>query len=789
MAKFSALSQILLFLALFSHGLSASGYTFSCWQNGWRKNANDQSQDIFGIETSQYGFTLNLADFTETQFGRIPNQPSYETALNHKADKLSKLPKADFQISIETKGKHYTASSCAVAKATGVKKRASVRLWESGRFVQHYDMLGLQFQNPQGELLDCDARLDLFAWPDSLTFTLHLTPQEDWSQTSMDLRLTSPVGKWSQSTKIQNWKSGEEKTITLTCHFQEKNHPSPNQVTVSHGSGPAIPIQFDRQKNCLIASVNRLKRSWKSGYTDIRDYDEFKISISGGTESQSIPFLLDLRSPANITGICPILCYEDGTPTGIPVQLSKNWHYKPIGSYLMAYAMLPAGGPKTYLLRLAYGFYGSLPSASHAQLSLIGYGGKHAGNGRWDQLAIGCWGESICFDMDMSLVDVSITDIRLLMGRDGLKGKKWGWTEAGWGGDWLNIKDQNQQKYFQNHLKTAYITHGPCLTKVKHEGFYGENQEVDFTAEIQTLRTDDYCRTFQNLRYTFTKKVSAEKISLFKIGRSFHYHSPKVVYGNLNGLIAEHEAPESLKQGQFFLKDIHLDGLAPHWIAFPGALLTTKGKPKPNGYRALIIRDYQAILGGRTYTTPVLQVPVHQANPTNLDLELIPPDGIHHFQEGDQIHLGVELITLPRVSADYYGPNEHFRHHLATHPNSWKTTHREARGNDFKVSLSGGQVIKNYPLVIEVEEPEVSFTIQGGVGAVPVQLQKLCSPKGGQLIQIIDGKRIPFDQSVHGNDFWQTDYEPLSQTYSMTFNLPLDGLSSSRWIFKAPSHD
>lgn len=59
------------------------------------------------------------------------------------------------------------------------------------------------------------------------------------------------------------------------------------------------------------------------------------------------------------------------------------------------------------------------------QLSLIGYTGK-GGNGRWDQLAIGCWGETICFDMDMRLVDITITDERMLMARNGLTGKKWG---------------------------------------------------------------------------------------------------------------------------------------------------------------------------------------------------------------------------------------------------------------------------------------------------------------------------------------------------------------------------
>jgi hypothetical protein len=32
----------------------------------------------------------------------------------------------------------------------------------------------------------------------------------------------------------------------------------------------------------------------------------------------------------------------------------------------------------------------------------------------------------------------------------------------------------------------------------------------------------------------------------------------------------------------------------------------------------------------------------------------------------------------------------------------------------------------------------------------------------------------PFNQSVHGNDYWQTDYDPQTGTWSQTFNLPRD---------------
>ena len=49
---------------------------------------------------------------------------------------------------------------------------------------------------------------------------------------------------------------------------------------------------------------------------------------------------------------------------------------------------------------------------------------------------------------------------------------------------------------------------------------------------------------------------------------------------------------------------------------------------------------------------------------------------------------------------------------------------------------------------------------------------------------MIDGKEKKLDQSNYGNDFWQTEYTPVSKTYKMTFNLPLDGMDRSQWILK-----
>ena len=759
--------------------LGVNDYTYSCWQNGWRKNENDHSADIFGIETSRYGFTLDVADFGNVKFGKLSNPVSYEQALKHKAKKLKELPDAALLVELELDGTKYLANTCKAGKEKGVKRLANVRLWESGRYVQHYDFLELDFRNSTGEQLPCDAVLDLVAWPGSLTFNLNVSATESFRNATLRLGLKSEAGSWSQEVKVEGpWKQGQQKSISMTCDISSVSKVvSSKNITVNTGDGQSIPVRFDTNKNCYVASVKRQERNWKTGYTDIRHYDDFRITVNRSNSKEPVPFLLDMRPPANITGLCPILCDEKGRPTGIPVQLSKNWHYRPMGSYVMAYTMLPTKKSTAYILRVVYGFYGILPSASHAQLSLVGYGG----HGRWDQLAIGCWGETICFDMDMSLVDVAITDIRMLMTRNGIEGKKWSWTDAGWGGDWLNIEDNSQKKYFQNNLKTAYLSQGPCLTDVKYVGYYGKNQEVDFKARVQTLRTDDYSRTFQKLSYMFTRDVSAQKIWLFKLGRTHRYSTPQIAYGNSDGCIEDLAVPNTLEKNQLFLDQVRLTGSAPWWVSLPGAIHTS-GREWGSGYRALIIRHYQAVVGGKTYSNPTISAPVFTTNPTNLDIELLPPKGVNNFRKGDSVELYLELITLPRVADDYYGPNEAFRKHLVDNPSSWKTTYREAKVNDLKVNVSGGRTLQNYPLAVQIEKPEVTVTIEGGVGAVPIRFEGLKSSKGYHLYRVVDGERTQFDQSVHGNDYWQTDYDSTTNSYKMTFNLPLDELKESKWI-------
>lgn len=774
--------------------LRTSSYTYSCWLNGWRKNKTDKSPEILAIQTSVYDFTLNLANFSKAGFALTPKTAlSYAEALSSGTDFLYRLPAAELIITIHMNGDAYRAVNCAAGTDMDEMRLSSAKMWESGRFVQHFELIDLNFQNTSGKSLKCKANLSLVAWSDSLTLTASIAPDsssaEAWRDAQIKVQLQGQnLNCQTEKRYADPWCSTTTNTLTLTYNSPDRVVSDKGiAVRVSSGTNNVFPVAFETTKNCFIASVPNIKRTFKAGYTDIRDYDEFLITIdNAGATTKELPFLLDFRAPANITGLCPMLCDKDGRPTGIPVQLSKNWHDKAMGSYLMAYSSLPSKpGHTEYLLRISYGFYGTLPSVSHSQLCLIGYSGKR-GNGRWDQLAIGCWGETICFDMDMSLVNMAVTDVRMLMARNGAKGSMWNWTDAGWGGDWFEMLDAAGDKLAFKDMKTAYLAHGPCLSDVRHVGFYGAQREVSLKAEIHTLRTDDYARTFQRLRYTFNVQAANTNISFFRQGRSRHYFTPKIAYGNQAGLISEQDVPLNLKSGQLFIDRLPLQGKGPWWIAFPGAT-HTNGREWGTGYRALVIRSYNAVINGQSYTQPTFSMPVNHASQESVDLDvvLVPPREVATFKPGDVIDLDVEWITLPKKADDYYGANETFRNHLSANPASWKTTYREAVGNDLQVIARGGKVLNRYPIVIQAEALTIDVSIKGGVGFVPIRFERLPTTKDVALFEVVDRKEIRLDQSVHGHDFWQTDYDEGSHTYTLTYNLPLDNKATSTWRLKS----
>jgi hypothetical protein len=52
--------------------------------------------------------------------------------------------------------------------------------------------------------------------------------------------------------------------------------------------------------------------------------------------------------------------------------------------------------------------------------------------------------------------------------------------------------------------------------------------------------------------------------------------------------------------------------------------------------------------------------------------------------------------------------------------------------------------------------------------------------RGLRLYRVVEGEIRAVDQSVNGDDFWQTDYDAVSGTWSMTYNIKLDSVRSGK---------
>ncbi len=125
---------------------------------------------------------------------------------------------------------------------------------------------------------------------------------------------------------------------------------------------------------------------------------------------------------------------------------------------------------------------------------------------------------------------------------------------------------------------------------------------------------------------------------------------------------------------------------------------------------------------------------------------------------------------MPQFAKDYYGPNAHLRAALSKDENTWRMIHREAVGKDLRIEMKTGHLARIHPAIaVATADDNAEFTVVGGMGYVPVTFTGLHSPSGHTLH--VDDQLL--NQSIHGNDFWQTDYNAFTKQWSHTYNVPL----------------
>jgi hypothetical protein len=758
-------------------------YSFMWWANGWDRPPSEGAR-VLCVQTNHYGVVVDAKAPNILHFGPIHAAAPYAEAALQDNQSVFGLPKAALELSVTSGGTVYRC--VAAARDETDRMTFPIRLIDSGRFVQRIDIHQLVFKNDAGESLNADGRLELVAWPDRLALTLEVAPREKLGGGSLDIRLRTDAGECAATQARDTFQPNRAHQAVLTWRADGDTDAPPVEVRVSdmREADAALPVRFDSSLGCHV--VDLPERNWNIAAEPDR-LDRFGLKlVNTSAEPATCRLLFTLEdSFPGVTGLSPMLRDSEGNPTGIPVQISKNWHRQEDkrllyeGPWFHGYTMLtlPPGETRTGEFDIAYARWGGVPAVSHAQLCLIGWGT----NQRWDQVAIGSWGESICYDPDINLERSMIDDVRPLMVTSmGASQAKWGWTCNVGGGDFLVYEDKEGTRQPLVDMRAAYLAYGPNLTRAVYAGTTADGN-IRARIEVSSPRCDDINRSYHRIRYDVLKSTPFKRLAFYQVGadRYNDHQFGRIALGNAaDGLIEEWDCPQG---GRMYHRTaMPCEGPMPWFSLHEGQ----RNAHHPHGAwanRGLVVRSWRARLFGQDVPVPHAWVYGTDNGVPSANVELGPPDGTDTLQPGDFVEADVEFIVLPQHACDYYGPNEALRSHLVEHGNAWQPVHRQSVGNDLRVDVSRGELTRPYPIEIAVDDEDTAeFEVTGGIGYVPMAFTGLWHHSGHTLCRKEDGRNTPIDQSVHGNDFWQTDWDPRSRSWSVTYNVSLDSPGDQR---------
>ncbi len=744
----------------------AEDYTLLWWADGPPHFLTSKAPPATGtlcLQSGSWGLAFDAEKVRVLRAGPWAAPMSCEQAVQPGRAALADLPAVAWDCAVVVGGRRFTCIGHMESKDEFFQP---VRFVESGRFFQRVVIEGLKFADGSGQAFVCAARLEISAWPDRLALRLELEPKEFPAGSMVEMmlgerRASAPLGA---------------RTSVLLEAFGASASAQPGL-----DADPALKVGFDEALGCQTLALPEKPWSNAQGTYYPEEHldrlDRWRVALRNDSDRPTVVRLMFTKQHhLNLTGFTPMLCEADGSPSGLPVQISKDWHQRPEKGAVphqgpwfhgCAFVRLAPHATRELVFQMVYARYGGICAASHAQLSLIGWG--H--NQFWDQLALGSFGESICFEPGRVQRRCFIDDVRPLMTLPhGKPAKPYGWAGNCGGGDFLMWQDAQGRYQPLRATRTNYRAYGPCLTDVSYteESVGGE---LAARMDVALPRSDDHLRTFFHLRYDVRRPLQFQRLAFFQLGADFYNDVParRVALGDAGGLREEWD-PQRAKD-VFDRVAMPLTG-AQAWVSIHGVERAALRSGQADASRGLIVRSWRAVLGGRPVAQPHAAFFCTEWGKGNhrTVVELAPPPGLKELVPGDYVEADLELVVFPGTAAAYYGPDQAFRAALARDADTWRMVQREAAGQDLRPAARRGRVLQSYPLRVAVDDHQAAeVTLRGGLGYVPVTFTGLTAPDG--YVLLVDGQ--PIKQAVQGNDFWQTDFDAATQRWQQTFNLAL----------------
>ena len=743
----------------------AEDFTLLWWADGpphFLTSKTPPATETLCLQSGTWGLALDAQKVRVLRAGRWAAPMSCEQAVQPGRAALADLPAVAWDCAVVSGGRRF---SCAGHLETKEEFFQPVRFVESGRFFQRVVVEGLKFVADGGKEFACAARLEISAWPDRLALRVELEPKDFPAGSTVEMKL----GERSASAPLTT-----QTSVLLEVFGDSTARPQLE-------ADAALKAGFDETLGCQTLALP--EKSWSNAkgtyYPEehLDRLDRWRVALRNDSDRPTVARLMFTQQHnLPITGFTPMLCEADGSPAGLPVQLSKDWHQRPEKGAILhqgswfhgcAFVRLAPHAARELVFQMVYARYGGICAASHAQLSLIGWG--H--NQFWDQLALGSFGESICFEPGRVQRRCFIDDVRPLMTLPhGKPAKPYGWAGNCGGGDFLMWQDAQGTYQPLRATRTNYRAYGPCLTDVSYteEALGGE---LSARMDVALPRSSDHLRTFFHLRYDVRHPLQFQRLAFFQLGADFYNDVParRVALGDATSVRDEWE-PKRAKD-VFDRVATPLTGAQP-WVSIHGVERAALRTGQADASRGLIVRSWRAVLGGQPAPQPHAAFFCTEWGKGNhrTVVELAPPPGLKELCAGDFVEADLELVVFPATASAYYGPDKIFQEALARDADTWRMVQREAAGHDLQPEARRGKIAHAYPLRVAVDEHQAAeITLRGGLGFVPVTFTGLTAPTG--YVLLVDDQ--PLQQAIHGNDYWQTDFDAASQRWQQTFNIAL----------------
>lgn len=795
---------------LAKHLESTSDYGMMYWLDGVRGPE-------WVMQTSRFALRYDHRKLGPVALAPLVKAPTEAQA--HR-DPVPSLAPVEFACLVHANGGNHQATPSSEDPKTSA-------MVEGGRFFQR------RWQTATVAGVPCDSDrtgLELSAWPDRLTLQFRFCPQAVVSSGSLEISLRLGKG-WSQlpgspQPVIQSPAgagfvcvplnpadsfsfdpaSGLLRLKSQPADWAEKSHPMVGLVLY-----PAASDLQQLGKNLLdytaspvvvqAAAVEPAGPALRVVHEPAQDWHRIEIPKGTPGDDGRMRARISLRNPSTslrpvrlmfdgvpfyVPGLTAVLRDADGFPTGIPVQLSKNWHGQappadhPAGFsgewfHGITLLQMPAESELQLELMMVGENWGGIAAASHAQLSTIGYGG----NQQWDQAALGNRGEALCYDMDHVLTDNAFTDSRPF-GMINQKGER-SWNINVGGGSVLRFAGPDGNPLPNRRMRVQYPRYGPNLAEARFSGLAADGA-LDFAYSAALFRADDCTRGFHRISIRANRDCDYGRFVIYQqAGDSYHYNQGSTLsWGNAATAEPVRTWQASGQPGESVGEPFALNGPSP-WLAVTGGTAEQGYHPANHGF---IIRSWKARLGGRSIATPYARERRTAAQVSIL--ELVPPPGVQSLRKGDFVELDIVRVYVPQSADHYAASNSPFREALKAYPNDPRMILREAAGNHLALEPTLGRVLQSYPPVIQTQQNRAGFRLRGGIGAVPVTFTGLTSYRAPLLEEKTPQGWKPIDQAVAGRDFWQCDFNPSDKTWQITYTLKPD--SSFKEISSLISH-